>query len=64
MNRDLAQASAAAPRLPAILHWSLADAWAWFVHGWRVFIHLPFLGLIGLAAVAIVVLRGVAKVLR
>jgi hypothetical protein len=50
--------------LPSVLHWSLADAWAWSAHGWKAFVHLPYLGVIGLVLAAILVLRGVAKVLR
>jgi hypothetical protein len=64
MNNDLAKASEAANHLPSVLRWSIADAWAWFLHGWRVFIHLPYLGIVGLVLVAVVVLRGLAKVLR
>ncbi len=64
MSNDLAKASDAANHLPSILRWSLADAWAWFLHGWKVFIHVPYLGIVGLVLIAVVVLRGVAKVLR
>ena len=64
MSNELAKASDAANHLPSVLRWSLVDAWAWFLHGWKVFIHVPYLGIVGLVLIAVVVLRGVAKVLR
>ena len=61
---DMAHApEAAAARLPALARWSIADAWAWFMHLWRGFIHLPYLGLVALVVLAVLVLRGAAKIL-
>jgi hypothetical protein len=56
--------AAAESKLPAVLRWSIADAWAWFVHGWRAFIHVPYLGVVALVLLAVIVLRGIAKILR
>jgi len=61
---DMAQPPAtAAVRLAALARWSIADAWAWFIHAWRSFIHLPYLGVVALVVAAVLVLRGAAKIL-
>jgi hypothetical protein len=64
MTNAMAKAPDAAAHFPSILRWSLADAWAWLGHGWMVFIHLPYLGLIGLVVAAALALRALGRLLR
>jgi hypothetical protein len=64
MTNAMATPPDAAARLPSILRWSLADAWAWLGHGWMVVIHLPYLGLIGLVVAAALALRALGRLLR
>jgi hypothetical protein len=52
----------AVAHLPSIWRWSLADAWTWLEYAWRGFVHEPYLGLLGLALMAVLAVRGVFKI--
>ena len=55
-----------APKMaePAVVQWSISDAWSWLGHAWRTFIHVPHLGLLALVLVAVVLARALHKSLR